>query len=177
MVNSLTSPGRSISVLACAGKRGRSPHAAGKGRMLTPRHLATGDFLGLVAGPLHEALQGIKLGQTEGVVELGGVASAVFGALPELPAVDTAGKHAPVCLTLITEDGQFFPLEVFGTKRDDALDLVRLPFLPGTAVKPGFEVLSRRADPAHRLENRVGADPMRAVRIGQVAGYVDLSRL
>ena len=64
-----------------------------------------------------------------------------------------------------------------GAERHDALDLVRLPFLPGAAVQPDLEVLALLAHGTHRLEDRLGADPVRAVRVGQLAGDVDLRRL
>lgn len=68
-----------------------------------------GTFLLLVA-PLHEAFQGIELGQAELVIDLGRVPIAILGALPELAAVHTAGKHGPVFLRLMPKDSVLLAL-------------------------------------------------------------------
>src|SRR5207237_4488251 len=92
--------------------------------------------------PLDKAFQRVKLGQAELVVDLGGVAVAVLGALPELAAVGAAGEHGPVLLRLMAKNGHLFPLHVVGREGNHALDLMRLPFFPGAAIEPDF---SRRA--------------------------------
>src|SRR5262245_56619961 len=79
--------------------------------------------------PLYKAFQRIKLRKAELIVDLGRVAVAVFGALPEFAAVDAPRKHGAVLLRLMAEDGEFFPLQVIWTDRHDAVDLMRLPFL------------------------------------------------
>src|SRR5262245_31079499 len=95
-----------------------------------------------VATPLHEALEGVELRQAELVVDLGRVAVAVFGALPELAAVLAAREHRLVLLRLMTEDGALLAFQVARGQRHDPLDLVRLPFFPGAAVQPDFEMLA-----------------------------------
>src|SRR5262249_14365589 len=70
-----------------------------------------------VAAPLHKALQRVKLRQTQGIVDLGGLAIAILGALPELAAISAAGEHRPVLLRLMSEDGQLLALQVVGAQR------------------------------------------------------------
>src|SRR5581483_5702839 len=86
--------------------------------------------------------------------------------------------------------GLFLLLQVARAERHDALDFVRFPFFPGAAVEPNLERLcrpvalpsSRRGEGglayfAHGVEDGVGTDAVRAVRIGEFAGDVDLRRL
>src|SRR5688572_25662622 len=109
------------------------------------------------AAPLHEALQRVELGQAQAVVDLGRVPVAVLSPLPELAPVGVAGEHRLVLLRLVTEDGDLLPLDVVGTERHDALDLVRLPLLPGAAVLPDLGALAFLPHFAHGLKNGVGA--------------------
>src|SRR5262245_303685 len=127
--------------------------------------------------PLHEAFQRIKLRQPELIIDFRGVAVAVFGALPEFAAIRAAGKHGPVLLRLMAEDRLLLALQVAGTQGHDALDLVRLPFLPGAAVEPDLKLLPLATRLADGVEDGVGADAVRAVRVGQLAGNVDLRGL
>src|SRR5947209_7283827 len=64
------------------------------------------------APPLHQPLQAVELRQAEAVVQLGGVAVALLGALPELAVVGAAGEHGPVLLRLVLEDRLLLPLHV-----------------------------------------------------------------
>src|SRR6516225_6223660 len=102
------------------------------------------------------------------------MAIAIFGALPKFARVDAAGKHGPVFLRLVPENSEFFPVQIVGTNRHDAVDLMRLPFLPGPAILPNFKVLTLTPDFADSLHDGVEADPVRSVRIGQIAGHVNL---
>src|SRR5262249_5741600 len=91
--------------------------------------------------PLHEALDGVELGQAQLIVGLGRVAVAVLRALPELARIQAAREHRPVLLRLMAEDGELLLLDVLRPEGDDALDLVRSPLLPGAAVEPDLEGL------------------------------------
>src|SRR5262245_7091804 len=96
--------------------------------------------------PLDEAFQGIELGQAKLIVNLGRVPVSFLSSLPELARVDAAGKHRPVLLRLVPENGHLLALQVLGAQGHDALDHMRLPFLPGAAVEPDLEHLSLLAD-------------------------------
>src|SRR5205085_9354172 len=115
--------------------------------------------------------------QAELVVDLGRVDITIFRALPEFALIGAAGKHRPILLRLMAEDGELFPFHFCRTKRHHALDLVRLPFFPSAAVEPDFELLALSANLAHSLKYSLGTNPMGAVRIGQFACYVNLGRL
>src|SRR5437763_1055091 len=106
---------------------------------------------------MNKALQGEKLGQSQRVVRFSGVAVTVFSTLPKLPAVGAAGKHGAILLALMPENRVFLAFQVARTKRYDPLDLVRLPFFPGAAVKPDFKALTVGSRTNDRLEDRVGA--------------------
>src|SRR5437588_310655 len=75
------------------------------------------------------------------------------------------------------EDGQLFPLQIVRTDGNDTVHLVRPPFLPGAAVKPDLEVQTRFPDFLYGAKDCVGAYAVRAVRIGKIAGHIDLRRL
>src|SRR5436305_59356 len=110
--------------------------------------------------PLHEPFQRIKLGQAEVIVDLGGMAVAVFGPLPELPAVHTPGEHGSVLLRLMAEDGEFLPFEIVGADRHHAIDFVRRPFLPGTPVEPDFKLEAFLPNLMDGPKDGVGTNPM-----------------
>src|SRR5437660_263428 len=89
--------------------------------------------------PLHEAFEGVKLRQPQRIIRLGRVAIAVLGTLPEFALVAAAGEHRPVLLRLMPKDRALLALQIARAQGNDALDLVRLPFLPRAAVKPNLE--------------------------------------
>src|SRR5438093_9470922 len=105
------------------------------------------------------------------------MAVAVLGALPEFAWVDAARKHGPILLRLVPENSQLFPFQIIRADRHDPINLMRLPFLPGAAVLPDLEALTLAPDLADTLINGVGANPVGAVRVGQVAGHVNLGGL
>src|SRR5665213_3808306 len=100
----------------------------------------------------------------------------ILRALPELAAIRTPRKHRPVLLRLMAEYRLFLTLQIIGADRHDALDFMRLPLFPRSAIQPNLEVLPLLAHRSHGVKNRVGANTVRTVRIGQVAGHVDLRR-
>ena len=66
-----------------------------------------------------------------------------------------------------------------GRERDGHLDFFRLPFLPGAAIEPDFAVFEpglRSFRRSKRFEDGGQADAVRAVRIGEIAGGVNLVR-
>ena len=126
--------------------------------------------------PAHEALDGLILGQAQLVVELSGGAVAVLGPLPELARVVGAGEQRRVLLALVLEDGDALAGHLIRRERNGHLDLIRVPLGPGAAVQPHVAVLQPGAvlEPLQGLEDRRQAHAVRAVRVGEVAGGVDL---
>ena len=126
---------------------------------------------------MHKTFQTVKLGKPQVIVNFRGMAIAIFGTLPKFARVDAAGKHGPVLLRLVPENGEFFPFQIVRTDRHHAVDLMRLPFLPSPAILPNFKVLALAPDLANPLHDSIEADPVGAVRIGEVAGDINLGGL
>ena len=88
------------------------------------------------------------------------------------------GKQRPVLLRLVLEDGGPLAVHFGRAERHGHFDFVRTPFVPRAAIQPHFAVgkpivvLAALAGREHGVE----AHAMRAVRIGQIAGRVDLVR-
>jgi len=121
---------------------------------------------------------GFVFGQSEAVVNFSGRPVAVFSALPEFALVE-AGEHRAVFLGLVFEDGHAFAMELVGGKGDGHFDFFRLPFLPGAAIEPDFAGLHPIAirQSLERFEDGGETHPMRPVRVGEIAGGVNLVRL
>src|SRR4029077_9809689 len=88
---------------------------------------------------LYEPFERIKFRQPKRIVNLGGIAVTVLRPLPALTPIDAARKHRAVLLRLMPKDRHLLSLQIHGAERHHALDLVRLPFLPGAAIKPDFK--------------------------------------
>src|SRR5829696_2214672 len=102
------------------------------------------------------------------------MAISVLGPLPELAAVAAAGEHRTVFLRLVSKNRLLLLLQVVRAERHDPLDDVRLPLLPRPSVQPHLELQPLRAYPTYRLENRLRAGAVRAVRVRHLPGDVNL---
>src|SRR5258708_3421362 len=86
--------------------------------------------------PADETLDRLVLGQAELVVQLGGVAIALLGALPEFTCVAGAGEEGAILLAFVLEDGHALSHHLIGAQGDGHLDFVRAPLLPRAAIDP-----------------------------------------
>src|SRR5262245_45682961 len=119
------------------------------------------------AVPADEGFQGVVLGQADLVVLGGGVGVAVLGPLPEFARV-AAGEEGLVLLALVHEDRLPLLQNVARRQRHGDLDFVQFVLLPGPAIQQHFRpaaVLGLVLQ--DRPKDRLGADPVRAVRIRQ----------
>src|SRR4051812_42536039 len=104
------------------------------------KDVARNTWLGLFILPQDKTFQCEEFREAELVIDLGGMAVAILGSLPEFAAIGAAGKHGPVFLRLVTKNRDLLFLQIFGAERHHPIDFMRLPFLPGSAVEPDFEV-------------------------------------
>src|SRR5690606_30513679 len=103
-----------------------------------------------------------------------------FRALPKLPRVASLEWHH-VFLRLMYEDSESFLQHLIRTHRYRHFYLLNIPFLPSAFVEPEPAVvepfITRSLDSLHRFEYNIEAYNVRSVRIGEVAGAIDLVRL
>ena len=129
----------------------------------------------VLSAPMHETFDGFVLGEPQRVVEAGGFSVPRLGPLPEFPHI-RSGEQRSIFLGFVLEDGIPFAHDFLRAQGNGHLNLIRCPLLPGAAIQPDFAVAVPRfvLDLVARLEDRGKASSMCAVRIGQVAGGIDL---
>src|SRR5262245_54817363 len=127
--------------------------------------------------PADKGFEGVVFGQAEAVVAVGGAGIAVFGTLPEFAGV-AAGKESFVFLALMHEDSFALFQQVARRKGDGDFDFVQGIFLPRAAIEEDFwPIAVSRFVLLDRSKDGLGTDAVRAVRIGEIAGDIDLLRI
>src|SRR5206468_2408832 len=98
-----------------------------------------------------------------------------LGPLPEFPVVGAREKGF-VFLRFVLEDRDALALHLIRRQGYGHLDLIDAPFLPRAAIEPDLALLHPVpvAQSPAGFEYRRQADAMSAVRVGQVAGGVNL---
>ena len=96
--------------------------------------------------------------------------------MPELPWI-ASGEECFVLLAFVHEDRIAFKGQIAGAKRHSDFDFVKGVFLPSSAIQEDFrERLASGFPIQEHCKDRLGADAMRAVWVGQIASDVDLIR-
>ena len=96
--------------------------------------------------------------------------------MPELPWI-ASGEERFVLLAFVHEDRIAFEGQIAGAKGHSDFDFVKGVFLPSSAVQEDFRERLTSGLPIEQYrKDRLGADAMRAVWVGQIASDVDLIR-
>src|ERR1700683_952972 len=82
-----------------------------------------------------ERLDGLVVGEAEGVEEAAGGAGGVLGALPGVAFV-AAEKRGAVLLALVLDNGALLARQLGGAQRHGHIDFVDRPLRPRAAIEP-----------------------------------------
>jgi len=122
-------------------------------------------FYGIVA---LEGFDRFIFGEPQGVVSVGQVATAIFGALPEFSAILSEEKRL-IFLGFVPENSAAAAQYLLWAERDGEIDFIERPFRPSSPIEPEFGLSQPSNFGCGRLGQRVAQDmqtqAMRAVGI------------